>query len=306
MSQNNQVVPIELAKAIILETRPVFQKVISDESISFEKEAGFATQSLMNNPYLLDIAMGNRQSLIDSVTNIAAIGISLNPATKQAYLVPRDKKVCLDISYMGLIDLAVTSGSIKWAQAAIVKQNDNFILNGVDKAPTHQYNAFDTNRGEITGAYVVVKTQDGDYLTHTMPIKDIEAIRNRSVAYKAYLNKKVTCPWVTDFEEMAKKTVIKQASKLWPKNKRLDTAIHYMNTDADDGIVIEQINPVLDTDKYIERINSAASDDELKAIWQQALTEAKALKDYVSWEKLKILIVEKREGLPKQELSQAS
>lgn len=57
MSQNNQVVPIKLAKAIILETRPVFQEVISDESISFEKEAGFATQSLMNNPYLLDIAM---------------------------------------------------------------------------------------------------------------------------------------------------------------------------------------------------------------------------------------------------------
>lgn len=306
MSQNNQVVPIEQAKAIILETRPAFQKVISDESIIFEKEAGFATQSLMNNSYLLDIAMGNRQSLIDAVTNIAAIGISLNPATKQAYLVPRDKKVCLDISYMGLIDLAVTSGSIKWAQASIVKQNDTFVLNGVDKAPTHQYNAFDTNRGDITGAYVVVKTQDDDYLTHTMPIADILSIRNRSVAYKAYLNKKVTCPWVTDFEEMAKKTVIKQASKLWPKNKRLDTAIHYMNTEADEGIVIEQLNPVLDTDKYIERINNAASYDELKTIRQEALTEAKAIKDNVSWEKLKKLIFEKLDSLPKQELPQAS
>lgn len=307
MSQNNQqLAPIEQATNVIEFVKPEFNKVISDNSIKFDSESKFAIQALMNNDYLLSVALNNQQSLMNAITNVAAIGISLNPASKQAYLVPRDKKVCLDISYMGLIDLAITSGSIKWAQASIVKANDTFILNGIDKAPTHQYNAFDTNRGGIVGAYVVVKTKDDDYLTHTMPINDILAIRDRSSAYKAYLSKKVTCPWVTDFEEMAKKTVIKQASKLWPKNKRLDTAIHYMNTEADEGIVIENVNPVLNTDKYIELINNAVSDDELKIIWQEAVTEAKAIKDNTSWDMLKTLIVEKRNSLAQQELPQAS
>lgn len=195
MSQNNQqLAPIDQITNIIEFVKPEFNKVISDSSIKFDSEAKFAIQALMNNDFLLSTAMNNKPSLINAVTNIAAIGISLNPATKQAYLVPRDKKVCLDISYMGLIDLAITSGSIKWAQASIVRKNDEFILNGVDKAPTHKYNAFAPNRGDIIGVYVVVKTKDDDYLTHTMPIEAIESIRNRSVAYKAYLNKKVTCP----------------------------------------------------------------------------------------------------------------
>jgi recombination protein RecT len=38
---------------------------------------------------------------------VAAIGITLNPASKLAYLVPRDGMVCLDISYMGLLHRAV-------------------------------------------------------------------------------------------------------------------------------------------------------------------------------------------------------
>lgn len=305
MSQNNQqLAPLDKARNVIEFVKPEFNKVISDSSIKFDSESKFAIQALMNNDYLLSIAMNNQQSLMNAVTNVAAIGISLNPASKQAYLVPRDKKVCLDISYMGLIDLAITSGSIKWAQASIVKANDTFILNGIDKAPTHQYNAFDTNRGDIVGAYVVVKTKDDDYLTHTMPISDILTIRDRSSAYRAYLSKKVTCPWITDFEEMAKKTVIKQASKLWPKNKRLDTAIHYMNTEADEGIIIEQ-QKLLDIDKYVDRISDATTKDELSIIWKEANKESKKLGDVNSWNEIKTMIVDKQKSLDTEVVPEA-
>ncbi|MCL6469734.1 MAG: recombinase RecT, partial [Ralstonia sp.] len=97
--------------------RAGFEAVTVDRSINFEREAGFAIQILSNSEYALSVAMNNRRSVIDAVTNISAIGISLNPAKKLAYLVPRDKKICLDISYMGLLDLAISSGSILWGQA---------------------------------------------------------------------------------------------------------------------------------------------------------------------------------------------
>lgn len=213
-----------------------FEAVSVDKSINFEREAQFALQSIMGSEYATKIATSARQSVINAVTNIAAIGISLNPAKKQAYLVPRDGRICLDISYMGLLDLAIASGSIRWGQAELVHESDTFVLNGVDKQPTHQRNPFKTDRGPIVGVYVVVKTAEGDYLTTTMSIDEVYAIRDRSSAWKAWIAKQKKCPWVTDEGEMVKKTVIKRAYKTWPKTDRLDTAVHYLNTDGGEGL----------------------------------------------------------------------
>lgn len=178
-----------------------FQSVLVDRSINFEREAGFAIQILTSGDYIAKLAASDRQSVVNAVTNIAAIGISLNPAKKQAYLVPRKGKICLDISYMGLIDLAIDSGSIMWAQAALVHAHDAFALNGFDKPPTHSFNPFAKDRGEMVGAYVVVKMHSGDYLTECMSREEIDAIKNRSESVKAGK----TSPWDTDYGEMAKK-----------------------------------------------------------------------------------------------------
>jgi len=219
-------------------TKDAFLSVLSDRSLNFDREAGFALQTLLNNDYAMKIALNNRQSVVDAVTNIAAIGISLNPAKKQAYLVPRDGKICLDISYMGLMDLAIESASIRWGQAELVYESDTFGLNGVDQQPTHLRNPFAKNRGEVVGVYVVVKTADGDYLTDAMSVDEINAIRDRSSAWKAWISKQKSCPWLTDWGEMAKKTVVKRAYKYWPKTERLDKAIHHLNTESGEGLAV--------------------------------------------------------------------
>lgn len=238
-----------------------FEQVCSEPSIAFKRESEFAMQIFANNDYLASVAVNNLVSVRSAIMNVSAIGISLNPAQKLAYLVPRDKKVCLDISYMGLMHIAQQSQAIKWCQSSIVRQNDNFQLTSIDTAPRHEYNAFATQeqRGEIVGAYTVVKTEDGDYLTHTMAIADIYAIRDRSTAWKAWISKKKSCPWVTDEEQMILKTVVKQAAKYWPRRERLDKAIDYVNTEAGEGIDFgnEQQEP-----KDI----TPASEDQLKAI----------------------------------------
>ncbi|EOI3476252.1 recombinase RecT [Cronobacter dublinensis] len=216
-----------------------FEQVCAEPSINFKRESEFAMQIFANNDYLAKIAMANTTSTRSAIMNVAAIGITLNPAQKLAYLVPRKGAICLDISYMGLMHIAQQSGAIKWCQSAIVRKNDQFRREGLDKPPVHIYSEFDTKeqRGEVVGAYVVVKTDDGDYLTHTMRIEDIYSIRDRSEAWKKYkTDNSKKCPWVTDEEQMMLKTVVKQAAKYWPRRERLDAAIDYVNTEGEEGI----------------------------------------------------------------------
>lgn len=272
-----------------------FAAVQTDRSINFEKEAGFALQLLGGNEYMMGVALKNRQSVVDAVTNIAAIGISLNPARKQAYLVPRDGKVCLDISYMGLLDLAISSGSLKWGQAELVREADAFVLNGFDKPPTHSFNPFDKNRGEVIGAYVVVKTADGDFLTTAMSIDEINAIRDRSESWK----RGQKGPWKSDPGEMAKKTVIKRASKLWPKTARLDQAIHYLNTDGDEGLGFNQSEAIQDARIDVVPMIAAAlktkTDAEALQYWKD--NNAKLAKQPQDHARLKQAIMEHRAKL---------
>lgn len=229
---------IALIEEVVYSLAPAFEKVSVDKSIVFQREAEFALQIVSQSDYLCKVATENIQSLKDAITNLSAIGLTLNPVKRQCYLVPRKKKICLDISYMGLIDMAVDSKSIKWAQAAVVRQGDSFTLHGYDKPPTHTFEPFGTNRGDIVGVFVVVKLPDGDYLTHTMSIADVYAIRDRGEAWKAYISDpSKKSAWNTDEAEMIKKTCVKQASKYWPeKNAKLDAAIAYLNGDGGEGI----------------------------------------------------------------------
>lgn len=222
---------------IVNSAKDQFISVQSDKSLIFEAEAGYAVQALLANEYALKIAIGNKEALIRSIKNISAIGISLNPAKKQAYLVPRNNQICLDISYMGLMDLATATGSILWVQADVVRDKDQFELNTIGKEPTHKHNPFSKDRGEIVGAYVIAKTKDGDYLTDCMSIDEINAIKGRSQAVKSGK----TTPWNTDPVEMYKKTVVKRAYKYWPRNDRLEKAIHYLNNEGGEGLVVDEV-----------------------------------------------------------------
>lgn len=191
-------------------------------TMKYSAERGFAIQLLQNNSYLMKVAHENPISLQQAVANVAAIGLSLNPAEKLAYLIPRTvkvnnqfvSKIFLEPSYVGLIKLATDSGSIDWVQANIVYANDEFTDNGVGEKPTHKYSPFANveSRGEFVGTYCVAKT-GSDYLTTMMSSTEVFNIRGRSESFKKY-GKGV---WVTDFNEMAKKSVVRRAFKTWTR-----------------------------------------------------------------------------------------
>lgn len=216
----------------VKQQEPLFVGAVTDQSVTWAKESQFAIQYFQRNDYLAKTALSNPTSAQNAIINVAAIGITLNPASKLAYLVPRDGMVCLDISYMGLLHLAQSTGSIKWGQCKLVYSNDTYESNGLDTAPTHKYNAFG-DRGEVVGGYCTVKTADGDYLTEEMSLAEIKATEATSKAKNG--------PWKNFWEEMARKTIVKRASKYWPRAERLDNAIHVIN--EDEGIFQEPVMP---------------------------------------------------------------
>jgi len=228
---------IEAAKEKFLEIQPA--------NMQFTAERSYAIQLLTANDFLLKTAKANPTSLQSAILNVAAIGLSLNPAKKQAYLVPRKGKVCLDPSYMGMCDLATMSGSIEWVQAKEVYAGDiEFIDNGPGEKPTHKYDARIkiTERGALQLVYCVAKTSTGDYLTTIMPIDKINDIMNRSEAVK----NGTFSPWKSDFLEMAKKTVVRNAFKMWPKTEslaRMALAVQLSNEAEDFAPIISA--PVL-------------------------------------------------------------
>ena len=214
----------------VKQQEPLFVGAVTDQSVTWAKESQFAIQYFQRNDYLAKTALSNPTSAQNAIINVAAIGITLNPASKLAYLVPRDGMVCLDISYMGLLHLAQSTGSIKWGQCKLVYSNDTYESNGLDTAPTHKYNAFG-DRGDVVGGYCTVKTADGDYLTEEMSLAEIKATEATSKAKNG--------PWKNFWEEMARKTIVKRASKYWPRAERLDNAIHVIN--EDEGVYQEPV-----------------------------------------------------------------
>lgn len=227
----------------------LFTGAATDQSVTWAKESQFAIQAFQKNDFLAKTAMSNPTSAQNAIINVAAIGITLNPAAKLAYLVPRDGGVHLDISYMGLLHLAQVSGAIQWGQCKLVYANDTYESNGLDKAPTHKYNAFG-ERGQVVGGYCTVKTQQGDYLTDEMSLAEIKQVENTSKAKNG--------PWKNWWEEMARKTIVKRAAKYWPRVERVDNAIHHLNTDGGEGFVESTqqetiINPIETIMVAIER-----------------------------------------------------
>lgn len=269
----------------VKQQEPLFTNALSADVVKWEKESQFAIQYFQKNDFLAKTALSNPTSAQNAIINVAAIGISLNPASKLAYLVPRDGMVCLDISYMGLLHIAMESGVISWGQAKLVHANDAYESNGLDKAPTHKYNAFG-DRGEIVGVYCTVKTPAGDYLTEEMSLAEIKQVEATSKAKNG--------PWKNFWSEMARKTVIKRANKYWPKAPRLDRAIDVLN--EEEGMWIEPVmahkpqEEIIAEDNakqqaLIEKLNAlcdamgqAEDEKTLKSIFREAFTSSSGMK----------------------------
>lgn len=137
---------------------------------------------------------------------LALSELGLEPDGRRAHLIPYGKVCTLVVDYKGLVELAMNSGTVSSIFAERVCDKDEFTWDTGEIF--HKIN-WREDRGKMYAVYVVIKFKDGGKHTEVMTKSDVDRIRARSKAGN-------NGPWVSDYDEMAKKTVFRRASK-WVK-----------------------------------------------------------------------------------------
>ena len=176
--------------------------------ITPERFTRIVLSALSSNPQL---AATTPQSFLGAMMTAAQLGVEPNTPLGQAYLIPYRNHGTLEcqfqLGYKGLIDLAYRSGEVSMIQAQVVYAGDEFEYSfGLE--PKLEHKPAKESRGEATFVYAVFRTKDGGFGFDVMSIDDVRAhARKYSQAY----NKGSTSPLQTNFEEMAKKTILRRA-----------------------------------------------------------------------------------------------
>lgn len=203
--------PIDTFRDLLDKLRPQIQMALP-KHIDLNRMIRICLTTIQRNPQLLECT---QDSLLGCLFQCVQLGLEPDGLLGHAYLIPfRDNKnnrtICtLIVGYKGLLKLARQSNEITSISARVVYSKDEFeyefgLEDKLLHRPTH-----DEDPGEMTYAYAIFRYKGGGYHFDVMSKVEIDAIKKRS---KTSSNG----PWVTDYDEMAKKTVLRRASKMAP------------------------------------------------------------------------------------------
>lgn len=197
-----------------------------------DRMARIITTEIRKTPAL---ANANAQSFLGAVVQCSQLGLEPGGALGHAYLLPfgngkaKDGKsnVQLIIGYRGMIDLARRSGQIISISARTVRESDEFEYEyGLEESLKHIPNGDED--APISHVYAVAKLKDGGIQFEVMTVNQIEKVRKQSKAGD-------NGPWVSHWEEMAKKTVIRRLFKYLPVSIEIQQAV-ILDEKAEAGI----------------------------------------------------------------------
>lgn len=239
--------------------RTQLENVLSPR-IDLDRFLRVVAKTIIEDPKLMECT---RLSLLASIHEAAQLGLEPSGLLGSAYLVPYNVSVeaphptnpaitvkrkvrvaHLIVGYRGLIDLARRSGEIDAIQADVVRLRDAF-----DYEPTRQPNPVihrpyipdptapieDRDRGPVVGVYMVATLRGGFRQPEWMTTDEVEGIRKRSQAG-------TSGPWVTDWSEMARKTVVRRGSKYLPLTTEFRRALE-LDEEAEKGAEIPSLPP---------------------------------------------------------------
>ena len=207
-------------------------------------------------------------SIIQSALVATTLDLPINPNLGYAYIIPYKDKAQFQLGYKGLIQLAQRTGKYQTISSSEVREGQ---IKDYDPLKGVQFDWTVTD-GEVIGYVAYFKLINGFEKYLYMTLKDLEAHGqkySKSYNSKDKYTKEYNGIWRTNFDAMAKKTVLKQ----------LISKFGIMSVEMQDAVVKDQ--QIIDKEgngEYVDNNNiviKAEQDDRsevLKFIQDEAMT----------------------------------
>lgn len=197
----------DLIKAMAPEIKKALPEVITPERFT-----RMALSALNTTPKLKECT---QMSFLAALMNAAQLGLEPNTPLGQAYLIPYNNKGVMEcqfqIGYKGLIDLSYRNPQMQIISAQAVYENDEFEYE-LGLNPKLEHRPTLGERGDVRLFYGLFKLTNGGFGFEVMSKSAMDAYaKEYSKAFDSSFS-----PWKSNYEGMAKKTVIKQALKYAP------------------------------------------------------------------------------------------
>ncbi len=202
--QNKQLTPFDNVRGLLERMMPQISRALPTH-LTAERMTRIALTELRKVPKLLTCTP---ESFCGAIMACSQLGLEPGSALGQIYLIPFGKDVQVILGYKGMIELARRSGQIVSLSAHEVHENDTFEFEyGLTEKLRHVPNL--KERGALIAVYAVSHFVGGGHQIEVMSKQDVDKVRARSKSGNSG-------PWVSDYNEMAKKTVLRKLFKYLP------------------------------------------------------------------------------------------
>ena len=218
--------------------------------ITPERMARITLTAVRNNPKL---AESDQMSLLSAVMQSAQLGLEPNTPLGEAYLIPYENRkqgtveAQFQMGYKGLLNLAHRTGEYQAIYAHEVYKNDEFHFEyGLHKDLKHI--PADVPEGDPTYYYAVYHLKNGGF---DFVVWSLDKIQKHAKKFSQAYARGWTSPWKSDFDSMAKKTVLKDVLKYAPKSIEFNKALSSDETVKKE--INEDMTEVIDMTDYEDR-----------------------------------------------------
>lgn len=242
-NKDNQLAPVAPGTVATAATKTLrdhlqgdaFKEAVAKALPSHLKPERFIRVALTAMTRTPKLAQCEQASFFQCLLTLSQYG--LEPDGRRAHLIPFENRKrgvteCqLIVDWKGLSELVYRSGVVSTLHADVVHEGDLFDYSmGTLTAHVPHYLRRDVAKpekaGEVYAAYAMATMKDGSRKTEVMSKEQIEGIRARSRAGQSG-------PWVSDWDEMAKKTAFRRLSKWLPLSAEVREAVE-LDDDAID------------------------------------------------------------------------
>lgn len=204
--------------------RKEFAKVVTSQKM-LDRFLRLATSTINQTPRLKDCT---QESIVGALLKSAQLNLEPNTILGECYIIPRQNKgkweANFELGYKGIIKLAYRSNDVKLIQANEVFENDEFDFDLGETRLIHKP-MLKGPRGKVFAYWARFILKDGTSDFKVWSVSDIEAHRDQ---YSKGASSDYS-PWNTAFDQMAKKTVIKDVLRYAPLS--VEDYAHAMGAD---------------------------------------------------------------------------